>query len=409
MPQISNRGSQAKHSPIRRLASFANAAEENGKRVYYLNIGQPDIPTPVEAMNKVKNTEVKILKYSPSAGIMSYRKKLVDYYKRFKVDLEVDNILVTTGASEGIALVLTACLDHGDEIILPEPFYANYLGFAHAAGVKIQPITSTIDTGFALPKISNFEALINPNTKAIMLCNPNNPTGGIYSKSDLEELAQIILKHDLFLIVDEVYREFCYDGKDFFSVLRLDELRDHVIVVDSISKRFSACGARIGTIATRNGNVAETILKYAQLRLSPPSFGMILAEATLDLGHDYMESIKAEYNERRLLLIERLQAMDHVTCYMPEGAFYAFVALPIDDANRFCRWLLEDFSYEDQTLMLAPGTGFYATPGLGKNEVRIAYILNKTDLSKAMDCLEKALEVYPGRTISSPNQAALGM
>ena len=409
MPQISNRGVNAKHSPIRRLADAANKAEAKGKKVYYLNIGQPDIPTPPEAMAKVRNMDMAILKYSPSAGLGSYRKKLIEYYHRFNVDLQMDNILITTGASEGISLILSACLDHNDELIVPEPFYANYLGFAYAADVKIRPVTSRIETGFALPKISEFEGLITDKTKAILLCNPNNPTGGIYTKEDLKSLAKIIKKHDLFLIVDEVYREFCYNDQPFFSVLRLKEIREHVIVIDSISKRFSACGARIGTVVSRNERVIETVLKYAQLRLSPPSLGMFLAEAMLDLPISYLENIKAEYNQRRLLLIKRLQAMKEVTCYMPEGAFYAFVALPIDDCNKFCRWLLEEFSFESQTLMLAPGTGFYATSGLGKNEVRIAYVLNLFDLDKAMDCLEKALEVYPGRTIHTQNRAVLGM
>ncbi len=405
MPDISQRGSQALNSPIRHLAPFAQKAEAEGKKVYYLNIGQPDIPTPVEALEVVKNTTPSILKYSPSAGNESYRRKLVHYFKRFDVEVNYSDILVTTGASEAISLALTACLDHGDEIILPEPFYANYLGFAHAAGINIKAITSSIETGFALPRIEAFEKLIGPKTKAIFLCNPNNPTGGIYSRDDLHQLAVLIKKHNLFLIVDEVYREFCYDDISFYSVLRMNEIAQHTVVIDSISKRFSSCGARIGTLVSKNEAVISTILKYAQLRLSPPSMGMILGEATLDLSPEYMEEIKAEYDQRRQILIQLLKAIPHVTCYMPTGAFYAFVELPIDDCNRFCKWLLEEFNYQNQTLMLSPGTGFYATKGLGEKEVRIAYILNKNDLAKAMECLKHALEIYPGRRV--PNVANL--
>ena len=399
MPEISQRGSQAFNSPIRHLAPFAQQAEAAGKKVYYLNIGQPDIPTPIEALEVVKNTTPPILKYSPSAGHESYRRKLVHYFKRFEVEVDYSDILITVGASEAISLVLTVCLDYGDEIILPEPFYANYLGFAHAAGIKIKPITSTIQTGFALPKIEAFEKLIGPKTKAIFLCNPNNPTGGIYSKEDLLKLAALIKKHNLFLIVDEVYREFCYDDISFYSVLRMNEIAQYTIVIDSISKKFSSCGARIGTLVSKNKEVITTILKYAQLRLSPPIMGMILGEATLDLSPTYMEEIKAEYDQRRQILIQHLKAIPHVTCYLPMGAFYAFVELPIDDSNRFCKWLLEEFSYQNQTLMLAPGIGFYATKGLGKKEVRIAYILNQKDLAKAMECLKHALSVYPGKTV----------
>ncbi|MEM8906421.1 MAG: pyridoxal phosphate-dependent aminotransferase, partial [Bacteroidota bacterium] len=397
MPKISTRGTQALDSPIRRLAAYADQAEADGKTVYYLNIGQPDIPTPQSALQAVRSADLSILKYSPSTGIDSYRKKLVEYYARFSIELDYTDLIITTGASEAISFVLSACMDPGEKVIVPEPFYANYLGFAHTTGVKIQPITSSIHNGFALPNIAAFEQLIGPKTKAIFLCNPSNPTGGIYGEEELRSLARLIKQHDLFLIVDEVYREFCYDGLDFFSVLRLDEIAEHTIVIDSISKRFSACGARIGSVVTKNQALLTTILKYGQIRLSPPTLGQLLGEATLALPTSYLDDIKAEYDKRRNLMINRLQAMPEVICYWPRGAFYAFVALPIDDADRFCRWLLETFSHQGQTIMLAPGTGFYATPGLGKQEVRLAYVINTTALSKAMDCLEAALAVYPHR------------
>lgn len=397
MPKISTRGLTALDSPIRRLAAYAEKAEQAGKKVHYLNIGQPDIPTPEHALQTIRDADFKILKYGPSTGLDSYRKKLVDYYAQFSIDVDYTDLIVTTGASEAISFVLAACLDADEEVIVPEPFYANYLGFAHANAVKIKPISSSIHDGFALPTIDSFEKLIGPKTKAIFLCNPSNPTGGIYEEPELRLLAELIKQHDLFLIVDEVYREFCYDGIDFFSVLRLNDIEKHTVVVDSISKRFSACGARIGSVVTKNKALLTTILKYGQIRLSPPVLGQMLGEATLDLPPVYMQEIKAEYNRRRLLLVERLQAMPDVICNLPQGAFYAFVALPIDDADRFCKWLLESFSHHSETLMLAPGTGFYATPGLGKQEVRLAYILNTTDIAKAMDCLEVALQQYPHR------------
>ncbi len=398
MPKISIRSKDIKPSPIRKLASYAAAAEKRGTKVYYLNIGQPDILTPEVAMKKVAKANIPILTYLPSKGKLSYRKKLVEYYSKHDIQLDTDDILVSTGASEGIFLAFLSCLDKGDEIIVPEPFYANYHGFAVMAGAKIKPITTTIKDNFALPKISHFEKLINKNTKAILLCNPNNPTGCMYSKKDLEAIGKLVKKYDLFLIVDEVYREFCYGDIPFHSVLQIKGLKKHAILIDSISKRFSACGARIGCVATRNKEVHASMLKYAQLRLSAPYMGQVLAEAALDLPGKYLKGVRTKYERRRAVLIERLEDMPNVKSYIPQGAFYNFVELPIDDSDLFCQWLLEEFEYEGQTLMLSPGTGFYATEGLGKKEVRIAYVLNIVDLNLAMDCLEIALEEYPGRT-----------
>lgn len=393
MPVISKRGKHAIPSPIRFLAPYASAAEDRGVKVHYMNIGQPDINTPVEAMERVRNTDMKILKYTPSAGVDSYREKLVTYYQRFEVGVKKKDILVTTGASEAISLVLNSCLDIGDEVIVPEPFYANYLGYAHATGVQIQPIPTFIENSFALPDISDFEPLIGPKTKAIFLCNPNNPTGGIYGRVDLEALGQLVKKHDLYLIVDEVYREFCYD-EDFYSVLRLAGLEKHTVVIDSISKRFSACGARIGSIVSQNEDLIKACLTFAQLRLSAPGFGQLLGEATLDLPSVYLEGIRDEYDLRRRTLIHRLKKMPGVLCYLPKGAFYAFARLPVADTGKFCQWMLESFSYNNETVMLAPGAGFYATKGRGLDEVRIAYILNTGDIERAMDCLEAGLERY---------------
>lgn len=398
MPSLSRRGEAAFSSPIRKLAAAADRAKKNGKKVYHLNIGQPDILTPPNALKAVREAQIDILAYSPSNGYASYREKLPAYYKKFGVQVTADDIMVTSGASEGILFTLLACLDRSESVLSPEPLYANYLGFAAMADVQVKPITTSITTGFALPGIADFHRALTPDVKAILLCNPNNPTGALYPESTLRALGEIALERDLYLIVDEVYREFCYaDNASFFSALCLPGLEEHVVVLDSVSKRYSACGARIGTIVTRNAALRATIQKYAETRLSPPGYGQIFAEATLQTEESYFETVKAEYRRRRDLLYNRLQRMDGVQCYQPEGAFYVFAELPIDDADRFCRWLLEDFDHEGQTLMLAPGTGFYATPGLGRREVRFAYVLNTTDLDKAMDCLEKSLEVYPGR------------
>ena len=399
MPSISLRGTQMPASPIRKLVPYAEAAKKKGIKVFHLNIGQPDIETPVQMLDAIKNANIKVLEYSHSAGNESYRKKLTSYYKKYDIELSTENIMVTTGGSEAIRFAFSTCLNPGDEIIIPEPFYANYNGFAVEAGIKVVPVTSYIDNGFALPPASAFEALITPKTKAIMICNPGNPTGKLYSLQELEALKDIVLKHDLYLMSDEVYKEFCYDGNSFASVFHLKGIEQQAIVMDSISKRYSACGARIGCLISKNAEVMNTALKFAQARLSPPTFEQIGAEAALDTPDSYFETVSQEYTERRDLVVNALNKIPGVLCPNPGGAFYAVVRLPIDDSDVFCQWLLESFSHNNATVMLAPATGFYATPGLGKNEIRLAYVLCKEDLSAAMDCLEEALKVYPGRTI----------
>ncbi|MFK7775493.1 MAG: pyridoxal phosphate-dependent aminotransferase [Saprospiraceae bacterium] len=394
MPEISKRVAQAYSSPIRKLTPFADQAKANGKKVFHLNIGQPDLETPPAAFEKIKNTDLKIIKYGASQGVLSYRKKLVNYYQRFEVEVSAEDILVTTGASEAILFLVLSCMDMGDEVIIPEPFYANYIGFAEIGDVAIKPITSNIETGFALPSAADFEKIITPKTKAILICNPNNPTGCLYSKEALQELGALVKKHNLFLFVDEVYREFCYDGLDFFSVLNLEGLEKNVAVVDSISKRYSACGARIGAIISRNEELINAITKLGQFRLCAPMLGQIVAEAILENDGNYLTEALAEYDLRRELLFERLSKMEGVTCNKPGGAFYIFAKFPIDDSDKFCQWLLEKFTHENQTVMLSPGAGFYATEGLGKQEIRIAYVLNCDDLNQAMDCLEVALKEY---------------
>lgn len=394
MPTISSRGANAHTSPIRKLSPYADAAKKAGRKVYHLNIGQPDIQTPPAALQKVRTTDVKVLEYSPSAGIASYREKLPEYYRRNGIDVTPGDILVTSGASEGIYFALLACLDRGETILSPEPLYANYVGFAEMADVHIRAVTCTIETGFALPSVADFARALTPDVKAIFLCNPNNPTGAVYPEIMLRALAELALEHDIYLFVDEVYREFCYGETPFFSALNLPGMENHVVVFDSISKRYSACGARVGAVVSRNHRVLTTILKYAETRLSPPSFGQMLAEALIDTDEAYFSTVKKEYKQRRDLLYNRLSAMPGVTCYRPDGAFYVFAKLPIDDCERFCQWLLEDFAYNNQTVMLAPGNGFYTTPGLGKQEVRFAYVLNERDLNNAMDCLALALERY---------------
>ncbi len=403
MLKISERGEQMPASPIRKLVPFAEAAKKKGTRVYHLNIGQPDIETPPSIMDAVKHTDIKVLEYSHSAGNESYRNKLVQYYHKVGIDVTPNEIIVTTGGSEAILFSFFSCLNPGDEVIIPEPFYANYNGFAVTAGVKVVPITSHIENGFALPPIAEFEKVITPNTKAIVVCNPNNPTGYLYSRAEMEALKTICLNHSLYLFSDEAYREFCYDG-EFVSAMHLEGMEEHVVLMDTISKRYSACGARLGALVTKNKSVLNTVMKFAQARLSPPGLAQIMGEAAVDLPDHYFEAPKAEYLARRDLLVKRLNAMPGVFCPNPGGAFYAIAKLPIDDADYFCQWLLESFTYKEQTIMLAPATGFYGTPGLGKDEVRLAYVLNLPSLNAAMDCLEKALEVYPGRKTNVANK-----
>lgn len=396
MLTISKRGEQMPPSPIRKLVPFAEAAKRRGTKVYHLNIGQPDIETPPAIMDAVRHTNIKVLEYSHSAGNESYRRKLVQYYKKVGIDVSYDQIMITTGGSEAIMFGFFTCLNPGDEVIIPEPFYANYNGFACAAGVNVVPITSHIENGFALPPIEDFEKVITSKTKAIIVCNPNNPTGYLYSREEMEELKDICLKHNLYLFSDEAYREFCYDG-EYISAMHLTGLEENVVLMDTISKRYSACGARIGALVTKNKTVYDAAMKFAQARLSPPGLAQILGEAAIDLPDSYFVAPKAEYLSRRNLLVSRLNAMPGVFCPNPGGAFYAIARLPIDDSDKFCQWLLEDFTYNNQTVMLAPATGFYGTAGLGKNEVRLAYVLNLDAITAAMDCLEKALEQYPGK------------
>ena len=384
-------------SPIRKLVPFSDAAKKRGVKVYHLNIGQPDIETPKGAIKALQQKEIGVLAYSHSAGYLSCREKLVEYYQRFNIQVSADEIIITNGGSEGIQFAFNACLDPGDEVIIPEPFYANYNGFAKTAGVTVRPIVSVIDNGFALPPIEEFEKVITPRTKAIMICNPNNPTGYLYSQQELETLAHIVKKYDLFLFSDEVYREFAYDDEKVFSVMNLKEIEQNVVLLDSVSKRYSACGARIGMFITKNKEVYATAMKFAQARLSPPSFGQYFTEAAVDTPKEYFDAVLAEYIARRNCIVEAINRMPGCFCPTPKGAFYAVARLPIDDSDRFCQWLLEEFSYEGQTVMLAPATGFYSAPGKGKNEVRISYCLKVSDLENAMKCLAEALKVYPGR------------
>ena len=394
MLQISKRGQEMPPSPIRKLVPYAEAAVEKRIKVYHLNIGQPDIETPQLMLDAVRHSDFKILDYGHSAGNESYRRKLVKYYKSVGVDVDYKQILITTGGSEALLFAFMACFDPGDEIIIPEPFYANYHGFAAEAGVEVVTITSDIATGFALPPVEQIEKKITARTRGIVICNPNNPTGYVYSKEELEQLATMVAKHNLYFFCDEAYREFNYEGEMPMSSLNLKGVDDNVVMVDTISKRYSACGGRIGALVTRNKLLIDTVMKFAQARLCPPSFAQMAGEAALDLPADYFDQTKAEYKSRRDLIVERLNAMEGVYCPKPSGAFYAIAELPIDDANKFCQWLLESFSYKGATVMLAPGSGFYATPGLGLNQVRLAYVLNKTDINAAMDCLQEALKVY---------------
>ena len=396
MLSISKRGFEMPASPIRKLVPYAEAAKKRGVKVYHLNIGQPDIETPAAILDAVRHCNIKVLEYSHSAGNESYRKKLVQYYAKNNIEITSDQVIITTGGSEAILFGFMACLDAGDEVIIPEPFYANYNGFAIQADVVVKPISSNIESGFALPPIEEFEKAITAKTKAIVVCNPNNPTGYLYSAAEMETLKQIVLKHNLYLFADEAYREFCYDGKHT-SAMHLKGAEQHVILMDTISKRYSACGGRIGAFITKNKEVFDAAMKFAQARLSPPYFAQVLGEAAVDLPDNYFDTTKAEYKLRRDTIVNRLNNIPGVFCPNPGGAFYAMASLPIDDCDTFCQWLLESFSHDGATVMLAPATGFYSTPGLGTKEVRLAYVLNVDAINKAMDCLEKALEVYPGR------------
>lgn len=394
MPKISSKGQAMPESPIRKLVPYAEAAKKRGTHVYHLNIGQPDIKTPEVALDAIKNNDIEILSYSHSEGSESYRTKLAGYYATRGIHVDPSEIIITTGGSEALLFTMGSICDSGDEVIIPEPFYANYNGFATASGVKVVPVISKIENNFALPPIEEFEKLITPKTKAILICNPGNPTGYLYSKEEINKLAEIVKKHDLFLIADEVYREFTYDGKSHTSILERDDLNDHAIVVDSVSKRYSMCGARIGCMISRNKEVMSTAMKFAQARLSPPTFAQLASEAALDTPQEYFDEVIAEYVERRDLLIKELSTIEGVKAAKPQGAFYCIAELPVTDADHFAQWLLESFDIDGETVMVAPAAGFYSTPGIGKNQVRIAYVLKKENLMKAVNILKEALKVY---------------
>lgn len=399
MPNISQRGVSMPASPIRKLVPLADQAKAKGVKVYHLNIGQPDLPTPEVAMEAMRHVDRKVLEYSPSEGILSFRQKLVKYYAKFNINVDVDDVIITTGGSEAVFFSFMACLDPGDEIIVPEPAYANYMAFAISCGAVIKTIPSTIEEGFALPSVEKFEELITPRTKAILICNPNNPTGYLYTQKEMDLIRDIVKKYDLFLFSDEVYREFCYTGAPYISAFHLKGIENNVVLVDSVSKRYSECGIRIGALITKNKMVKENVMKWCQARLSPPLIGQIIAEASLDTPDDYMLDVYNEYVERRKFLVDGLNRIPGCYSPIPMGAFYTVAKLPVDDADKFCAWCLKDFEYEGQTVMMAPASGFYTTPGLGKNEVRIAYVLKKEELAKALHVLQKALDAYPGRVI----------
>jgi len=397
MPEISQKGLSMPASPIRKLTPFADQAKKDGKKVFHLNIGQPDIETPEGMLNAIKNIDFNVWAYTPSEGTLAYRLKLTEYYNKLGYNITPENILVTVGGSEAITIAMQTCVNEGDEIIIPEPFYANYNGFACMSNVVVKPILSYIENGFALPPIAEFEKLITEKTKAIIICNPNNPTGYLYSKEELEALKSLCLKYDLFLFSDEAYREFCYDGRAFISPMHLDGLDENVVIMDTVSKRYSACGARLGCLITKNAAVIASGLKFAQARLSPGMVEQIAGAAAVDTPDRYFEEVNTEYTLRRDTLVKRLNNIEGVFCPNPGGAFYVVAKFPIDDSDKFCQWILEDFSHNNQTVMMAPATGFYSTAGSGKNEVRMAYVLNTDDLNNAMDCLEIALQQYPGQ------------
>ncbi len=394
MPKVSNKGKQMPESPIRKLVPYADIAKKKGNKVYHLNIGQPDIKTPEVAMNSIKNLDIKVLEYSHSAGFESYRTKLSNYYKKIGLPIDVADIIITTGGSEALLFAMGSTMDYGDEIIIPEPFYANYNGFSTASGVKVVPVISTIETGFALPPIADFEKLITPRTKAILICNPGNPTGYLYSKEEIMQLAELVKKHDLFLIADEVYREFTYDGDVHYSVMNIPGLEENAIMIDSVSKRYSMCGARIGCIVSKNKELMATAMKFAQARLSPPTFAQIASEAALDTPQSYFDEVITEYRDRRDTLVEELNKIEGVIVSKPKGAFYCIAQLPIDNADTFAQWMLESYDLNKETVMVAPAAGFYSTPGVGLNEVRIAYVLMKSDLIRSVEILKDAILVY---------------
>ena len=399
MPTISQKGIQMPASPIRKLTPFADQAKKEGKKIYHLNIGQPDIETPEVMLNALKNIDFKVWAYTPSEGTLSYRTKLTEYYNKLNYDIRPNDILVTNGGSEAITIAMQACLNPGEEIIIPEPFYANYNGFACSSDIVVKPIMSSIDNGFALPAIADFEKVITAKTKAIAICNPNNPTGYLYSRAEMEALKELCIKHDLYLFSDEAYREFCYDDREFISPMHLTGLEQHVVVLDTVSKRYSACGARIGCLITKNQELYQTALKFAQARLSPSLEGQIAGEAAVDTPDSYFNEVSREYTTRRDILVNGLNEIEGVYCPNPGGAFYVVAKLPIDNSDLFCQWILEKFSFGNETVMMAPATGFYSTEGAGLNEVRLAYVLNVSDLKKALNCLKEALKVYPGRTL----------
>jgi aspartate aminotransferase len=399
MPRVSDRGKAMPDSPIRKLAPLANEAKERGIKVYHLNIGQPDLPTPEKALEAIRGIDRTTLEYSPSEGILSFRKKLVKYYNRFNIDVDVDDIIITTGGSEAVTFAFMSCLDPGDEIIVPEPAYANYEAFAIVAGAVIKSIAADIDEGFALPPVEDFEKLITPKTKGIMICNPNNPTGYLYTREEMNKIRDLVKKYDLYLFSDEVYREFCYTGSPYISAFHLKGIEQNVVLIDSVSKRYSECGLRIGALITKNKEVKRNVLKFCQARLSPPLIGQIAAEASLDAEPEYLLNNYNELVNRRKFLIDGLNRIEGVYSPIPMGAFYTIARLPVDNADDFCAWLLSDFEYEKQTLFLAPASGFYTIPGKGTDEVRIAYVLKKEDLAVCLKILEEALQVYPGRKV----------
>ncbi|MBF1644914.1 MAG: pyridoxal phosphate-dependent aminotransferase [Prevotella sp.] len=397
MPEISVRGLEMPESPIRKLAPLAAAAKERGTKVYHLNIGQPDLPTPQCGLDALKNIDRKILEYSPSQGNLSYRKKLCDFYKKFNINVTPDDIIITSGGSEAVLFSFMSCLNPGDEIIIPEPAYANYMAFAISAGAKIKTIATSIEEGFALPKVEQFEKLINERTRAIMICNPNNPTGYLYTRREMNQIRDLVKKYDLYLFSDEVYREYIYTGSPYISAMHLQGIENNTILIDSVSKRYSECGIRIGALITKNEEIRKAVMKFCQARLSPPLIGQIVAEASLDAPQSYYRDVYDEYVERRKCLIDGLNRIPGVYSPIPMGAFYTVAKLPVDDSDKFCRWCLEEFSYEGETVMMAPASGFYTTPSAGRNQVRIAYVLKREDLQRALFILQKALEAYPGR------------